>query len=104
MSKYQLHSVQEITPRASSNEFHASKIFVHTENYYAHRKFRVLNLRGPTPTSKLSENKTHAKISGSTVIVNMYMYVQTFSLDNNTFKNKHLHVSMYGTCMFIFHL
>ena len=31
------------------------------------RKFHMLNLRGPTPTTKLSENKTRAKISGSTV-------------------------------------
>ena len=31
------------------------------------QKFRALNLRSPTQTAKLSENKTHAKISGSTV-------------------------------------
>ena len=33
------------------------------------RKFRTLNLRGPTPTAKLSENKTPAKISGSRVCI-----------------------------------
>ena len=31
------------------------------------RKFCVLNLRGPTPTVKLSENKTRAKLPGSMV-------------------------------------
>ena len=32
-----------------------------------HRNICALNLCGPTLTAKLSENKTHAKISGSTV-------------------------------------
>ena len=31
------------------------------------QKFCVLNLRGPTPTAKLSKNIPRAKISGSTV-------------------------------------
>ena len=30
----------------------------------------MLNLRGRTPTANLSEIKTHAKMSGSTVILN----------------------------------
>ena len=38
------------------------------QNFRVYRKFRVLNLRGSTPTAKLSENKTRAKISGSTVV------------------------------------
>ena len=40
------------------------------ENFRVRTNFRVLNLRGPTPTTELSENKTLAKISGSTVLVN----------------------------------
>lgn len=33
------------------------------------RKFRALSLHGPTPTVKLSESKTCAKISGTMVVL-----------------------------------
>ena len=49
----------------SDNKFHAVKIFACAENFCA------LNFRGPTPTGKLSKNKTRAKISGSTVQSNL---------------------------------
>ena len=41
------------------------------QNFCLCRKFRAINLQGPTPTAKLSKNKTHVKISGSTVC-NLY--------------------------------
>ena len=38
------------------------------QNFRVRKKFCALNLRGPTPTAKLGENKTRVKISGSTVL------------------------------------
>ena len=37
-------------------------------NFRVRRRFRTLNLRGPTLTAKLSEKNTCVKISGSTVL------------------------------------
>ena len=47
----------------SGNKFQAVK-------FSREQKIRALNFRGATPTAKLSENKTRAKISGSTVLYN----------------------------------
>ena len=69
---------QSISSTASRKSHHM-QVAMNSQpaNFRVRRKLRALNLCGPTLTVKLSENKTRAKVSGSTVChENMLIAIQ----------------------------
>ena len=59
-----------------------------SKNFPLLRKFRALNLRGPTPTAKLSENKTREKIKGSTVLLSISILLAVIAVANSMWENQ----------------